>query len=155
MKTTHTLLLIFLASCSTNKETKSNDFNTFSSSTTNTTESTKDILFANSIYFKFDSYKLSPEAKKKINLLARYLKTSTHINTKVKLEGYCDELGTEDYNYNLGLARANAVRNYLVILGIDGDRVVVSSYGKDRQDVKGKSDDVIELNRKVIISFCN
>jgi len=48
------------------------------------------------------------------------------------IEGYCDQRGTEEYNLALGMRRADAVKNFLVGLGIAAQRVDTVSYGKDR-----------------------
>ena len=48
------------------------------------------------------------------------------------IEGHCDERGTREYNLALGERRATAVKNYLVALGIDSNRMQTISYGKER-----------------------
>jgi peptidoglycan-associated lipoprotein len=50
----------------------------------------------------------------------------------VAIEGHCDERGTVDYNLALGEQRARATRDYLVSLGVAGDRLTTVSYGKER-----------------------
>ena len=48
------------------------------------------------------------------------------------IEGHCDERGTREYNLALGARRANAVKEYLVSLGVSTGRVETISYGKER-----------------------
>jgi peptidoglycan-associated lipoprotein len=66
----------------------------------------------------------------------------------VTVEGHCDERGTREYNLALGERRANSVRNYLVALGIDGNRVQTISYGKERPEVGGSDESVWAQNRR-------
>ncbi len=54
-----------------------------------------------------------------------------HPNTKVQVEGYCDERGSEEYNIALGAKRAQAGKDYLETLGISGSRMSTISYGKE------------------------
>ncbi len=82
------------------------------------------------IHFAFDSYELSPKArailKKKAEVLLKYP------NIKMVIEGHCDERGTEEYNLALGERRARAAYEYLILLGIDADRLSIVSYGEER-----------------------
>ena len=48
------------------------------------------------------------------------------------VEGHADERGTREYNLALGARRAQAVRDYLVSLGVSGARIETISYGKER-----------------------
>jgi len=53
----------------------------------------------------------------------------------IQIEGHCDERGTQEYNLALGEKRALAVREYLMSMGVSGDRMVTISYGEeDPQD---------------------
>ncbi len=54
-----------------------------------------------------------------------------HPDVKVTIEGHCCPLGTSEYNIHLGLKRAEFVKNYLVKLGIDADRLKIISYGEE------------------------
>ncbi len=82
------------------------------------------------IHFAFDSYELSPKArailKKKAEILLKYP------NIKMVIEGHCDERGTEEYNLALGERRARAAYEYLILLGIEADRLSIVSYGEER-----------------------
>ena len=51
---------------------------------------------------------------------------------RITIEGHCDERGSTEYNLALGDRRANAVKQYLVGLGIPGDRLNTVSYGKEK-----------------------
>lgn len=54
-----------------------------------------------------------------------------HADTRVQVEGHCDERGSEEYNIALGAKRAQAAKDYLVTLGISGGRISTISYGKE------------------------
>jgi peptidoglycan-associated lipoprotein len=64
------------------------------------------------------------------------------------VEGHCDERGTEEYNRALGERRALAVRDYLMNLGIDGDRIFTISYGEDLPAADGHDENAYRLNRR-------
>ena len=69
---------------------------------------------------------------------------------RVIIEGHADERGTREYNLALGERRANAVKNYLVALGIAPERIETISYGKERPAVLGTGEAVWRLNRRAV-----
>jgi peptidoglycan-associated lipoprotein len=81
------------------------------------------------IYFDFDKYNIRPDQWPKVEKLAELLKSNSS-NYTVRIEGNCDEWGTEEYNYALGLKRANSVKNALIKLGVDPKKLTVISYGE-------------------------
>jgi peptidoglycan-associated lipoprotein len=81
------------------------------------------------VYFDLDQSSIRDEARAALSTNADWLKRWT--NMRISIEGHCDERGTAEYNLGLGERRANAVRSYLVELGVPGDRVVVVSKGKE------------------------
>ena len=66
----------------------------------------------------------------------------------VTIEGHCDERGSEEYNVALGERRADAVRRYLLDLGVDGSQISVVSYGEARPAVNGTGETAWQLNRR-------
>ena len=81
------------------------------------------------IYFDFDQYVLTDAAK---NSLAHNAKLLTAAPTvKVKIEGHCDERGSDEYNLALGEKRALATKSYLASLGVAAGRLSVISYGEE------------------------
>jgi peptidoglycan-associated lipoprotein len=82
------------------------------------------------VYFDYDQSTLSPEARATLERQAAWLKS--YPGVKVLVEGNCDERGTREYNLALGARRASAARDYLVSLGVAGDRLSTISYGKER-----------------------
>jgi peptidoglycan-associated lipoprotein len=97
------------------------------------------------IYFDFDKSIIRSEDARILEGNAAYLKGDPAV--KVTLEGYCDPLGTEEYNRGLGLRRANTAKAYLAKLGITADRMSVVSFGKERLVTTNPAE--YELNRRV------
>ncbi len=70
----------------------------------------------------------------------------THQNVKIKIVGYTDDIGSKSYNQKLALKRAQAVKNYLVKLGVNPSRIVIEGVGKS---------DYIVSNSKELDRFTN
>jgi peptidoglycan-associated lipoprotein len=98
------------------------------------------------VHFDFDSAVVKPSEKPKIETVATYLKGN--LSVAVKVEGHCDERGTEEYNRSLGDRRALAVREELVRLGIAPERIDTISYGKDRPVDLGHNEAAWKKNRR-------
>ena len=81
------------------------------------------------IYFDFDKYNIRKDQWPKVEKLAELIKSNPD-NYTVRIEGNCDEWGTEEYNYALGLKRANSVKKALIELGVDPKKLTVISYGE-------------------------
>jgi peptidoglycan-associated lipoprotein len=81
------------------------------------------------IYYEFDSISLAAEAEEILKQNAEWMKA--HPNSRVEVEGHCDDLGTAEYNLALGAKRAQAAKDFLVSQGINTDRLVTISYGKE------------------------
>jgi peptidoglycan-associated lipoprotein len=81
------------------------------------------------IHFDYDRYDLTPEARSILQQNAEWLRQNPQ--ARVEIEGHCDERGTVEYNLALGAKRAKAARDYLVSLGIAGDRLSTISYGEE------------------------
>lgn len=99
------------------------------------------------IYFDLDSYVLRQDARDALNKNAQWmLKKSAG---KVRLEGNCDERGSDEYNLALGEKRADAVKSYLVTLGVPADRLETISYGKEKPVDPGHNEAAWAKNRRV------
>jgi peptidoglycan-associated lipoprotein len=81
------------------------------------------------IHFAYNEYTIQPQDGSILHSNATWL--SQHANSRVQIEGHCDERGSEEYNIALGAKRAQAAKDYLVTLGISGDRISTISYGKE------------------------
>ena len=99
-------------------------------------------------YFDFDSSVLKPEARTALNSHAQRIKANP---IYVRLEGHGDERGSREYNMALGERRANSVKEYLVLQGVDGQYIEVISYGEERPAALGSDESSWALNRRVEI----
>jgi peptidoglycan-associated lipoprotein len=104
-----------------------------------------------SIHFDFDNYIIKDEIlpivqenSVKISSIVDY-----NSNVKVKLEGNCDEWGTDEYNFALGLKRTKTVRDALIANGIHSSNIIVVSLGESNPICKDKIDSCWKQNRRV------
>ncbi len=74
---------------------------------------------------------------------------------KFSIEGHADERGTREYNLALGERRANAVKDYLMTYGINGSRLSVISYGKERPVNSGSNPLAWSQNRRSVTVKAN
>jgi len=81
------------------------------------------------LYFATDSYTLDDDQIKRLMSDIPKLK-ATAANSKLLVEGNCDEFGTDEYNHALGLKRAKAVKSLMVSAGIPANRIDIVSYGE-------------------------
>ena len=112
------------------------------------TAADKLIAVGDRVLFDYDSAKLDSSAKILLDAQSRFLRANTDLNFIV--EGHADERGTREYNLALGEQRATAVRDYLVIQGIDPDRIKVISYGKEKPAVVGSNTMAWSKNRRAV-----
>ena len=98
------------------------------------------------VFFGYDRYDVSDEARAVLEKQASWLQQYSNLN--ITIEGHCDERGTREYNLALGERRANAVKNYLVALGVAPSRISTISYGKERPAVVGSGDSAWSQNRR-------
>ena len=101
------------------------------------------------VYFAFDKFDITPEMQAKIDAAAEIGKAASATNFKVKLEGNCDEWGSDEYNFALGLKRAGAVKKALVDDGIDATRISMVSYGESNPVCTDKTKECWAKNRRV------
>lgn len=81
-------------------------------------------------YFDYDSAEIRADAREAISKSANFFKK--YPTMRITIEGHCDERGSTEYNLALGDRRANAVKSYLISLGIPADRLNTVSYGKEK-----------------------
>ena len=109
-------------------------------------ELTTGTLAKRSVYFDFDSNSVKDEYRGLIQAHSRYM--TDHRDSRIRIEGNCDERGTREYNLALGERRAQAVKNVLVALGIPASRISTISYGKERPAVVGSTEEAYAQNRR-------
>ena len=100
------------------------------------------------VFFEFDRYDLRPDAQATVEALAVWLNENPQVT--LTIEGHTDERGTRDYNLALGERRANSVRQYLVTLGINPNRLAVVSYGEERPEALGSDEQSWARNRRAV-----
>ncbi len=160
------LMVLFLAACATTPKDSADSSGSGSSSSgsdvssegtiTETTGSgivsgSQEDLIVNvgdRVFFGYDSSDLDSDALELLQDQVAWLKQNSDVS--VTIEGHCDERGTREYNLALGEKRAQAVKNYLIGLGINPDRVSTISYGKERPAVVGSNDGAWAQNRRSV-----
>jgi len=100
----------------------------------------------NRINFGFDEFTLSDEARATLAANAEYMKANPSLN--VRIEGHCDERGSDGYNLALGERRANAAKSYLVSLGIAPNRLSIISFGEEMPLAVGGDESAWSQNRR-------
>ena len=83
----------------------------------------------NDVFFDYDQNFLRDDARQVLQRDAQWLAKWPH--TTIRIDGHCDERGTEEYNIALGDRRAVAVRDYLASLGVNPGRIQTVSLGRE------------------------
>jgi peptidoglycan-associated lipoprotein len=112
-----------------------------------------DQLFNSSVkdaFFEFNSSDLRPDARQALTKTAEFLRSYPQI--RIRIEGYCDERGSTEYNLGLGERRAQAAKEFLATLGIPSDRMSTVSYGKERQFCTEHNETCWQQNRRAHIA---
>jgi len=143
-------------------ETVSIDTNTYGNENTNkqntmNNESNSDVLNASktnsssggfkSLYFGFGDYSIASSMENRISLNSGIASSNT--SSKIKIEGNCDEFGTDEYNYALGLKRAKAVKDSMISQGVDAESMVIVSFGESNPVCSNPTDGCYAQNRRV------
>ncbi len=89
-----------------------------------------DDIIATRIHYDFDSYELKPKARAELQKIAEYMKQFKSL--RLVIEGHCDERGTAEYNLALGERRSRAAYEFLILLGVESNRMQIISYGEER-----------------------
>jgi len=98
------------------------------------------------VFFDFDRYDLSAEARSALRVNADWLKQNPA--ARVEIEGHCDERGTNEYNLALGAKRAQAAREYLVTLGVAAERLSTTSFGEEIPVCRDANESCWKQNRR-------
>jgi peptidoglycan-associated lipoprotein len=108
-----------------------------------------DELFAREVrdaYFDYDKADIRADARDALSKTADFLKA--HPSIRVTIEGHCDERGSTEYNLGLGDRRANAVKQYIVSLGVPADHVTAVSFGKEKPFCMQSNEACWQQNRR-------
>lgn len=98
------------------------------------------------VYFDFDKSNVKPSEVPKIEKVGAAMKN--YAGKALRVEGHCDERGTEEYNRALGERRAQSVREFLVKQGVDAQLIDTISYGEDRPVDPGHTAEAWSKNRR-------
>jgi len=98
------------------------------------------------VHFAYDRSDIRDEDRGTLQRQASWLQKYPQV--RVTVQGNCDERGTREYNLALGARRANAVKEYLVSLGVSAARVDTISYGKERPVCTESTEDCWAQNRR-------
>ena len=109
------------------------------------------ILVKRSVYYPFDVSVVQDADKPIVAAHATYL--SEHANRKVRLEGNCDERGSDEYNLALGQRRANGVKKMLLVGGAKDSQIETVSYGEERPKVAGHDEASWAQNRRTDLNY--
>jgi peptidoglycan-associated lipoprotein len=103
------------------------------------------LVFEN-IYFEFNKYDLSSQSRRVLRHISEKMQERPEV--KLRIEGHCDERGTEQYNLALGEKRAMEAKKFLTSSGIDGDRISTISYGEERPADPRHNEEAWAKNRR-------
>src|SRR4030066_940192 len=106
----------------------------------------KKMLELKDAFFDFDKSLIRDDAKSPLQNNGEFLRANK--NTKIVIEGHCDERGTNEYNLALGQRRAESAKRNLTNLGIDASRLSTISYGEERPFCKEQNETCWQSNRR-------
>ena len=109
------------------------------------------ILAKRSTYYPFDVYVVQDEDKPVVQAHAKYL--SEHGNRNVRLEGNCDERGSNEYNLGLGQRRADGVKKMLEVGGAKGSQIETVSYGEEKPRLTCHEEKCWKENRRTDLNY--
>jgi peptidoglycan-associated lipoprotein len=98
------------------------------------------------VFFDFDKSEIRSDGRAPLQKDADWLKRWRTV--RINVEGHCDSRGSAEYNLGLGSRRANAVKDYLVSLGVTTDRIVIVSKGKEAPFCNGEGESCWQQNRR-------
>jgi peptidoglycan-associated lipoprotein len=105
-------------------------------------------------YFDYNQHTLRPDAVQALNTDSKELATimTQYPDYKLKIEGYCDERGSAEFNLALGDARAHAAKDYLVSVGVSANQLDTVSYGKEAPICTEHDESCWQKNRRIHIT---
>ena len=109
------------------------------------------MLAKRTVYFDFDSAVIKGDGTDIVAAHAKYL--SDHADARIRLEGNTDERGSPEYNIGLGMRRAQAVRQALLLQGASAGQITVTSYGAEHPVDPAHNEDAWAKNRRVDIVY--
>jgi outer membrane protein OmpA-like peptidoglycan-associated protein len=99
------------------------------------------------VLFDFNKYTLKPDAREKLAKVSGIL--LAYPNLKLQVEGYTDNIGSDDYNQKLSEQRADAVRDYLVSQSVADNSITATGFGKSDPIADNATNSGRAQNRRV------
>lgn len=145
------LTLCFAAGCASKKKMDNSSMTTAANNAATETfdpagSDSQKIDGLHTIHFSFDKSGLNQDDKKLLDQNVTWM--TQHPNTKIQIEGHCDQRGSIEYNLGLGERRAKAAQSYMMSQGINQSRLSVISYGKEKPISTGDTDADYAKNRR-------
>ena len=109
-------------------------------------------LAKRSVYFEFDSNAVKDEYRNMITAHSRYM-TAEKKDSRIRIEGNCDERGSREYNLALGQRRAEAVKKVMTVLGVQDGRIETTSFGEEKPQSQGHDEGAWAQNRRADIKY--
>lgn len=104
-----------------------------------------------SVYFDVDRSSLRRESVQALDRLVEFLKRFPRVT--IEVQGHTDSDAEEEYNMDLSISRAFAVRQFLLNKGIDDSRVEARGYGEERPIAPNTTPAGKQLNRRVMVEI--
>ena len=111
----------------------------------------KNVLSKRSVYFDFDSNVVKDEYKGLVQAHAKYMVDKK--DSRIRVEGNCDERGSREYNLALGQRRAEAVKKVMTVLGVQEGRIETVSFGEEKPADPGHDEAAWAKNRRGDIKY--
>jgi peptidoglycan-associated lipoprotein len=109
------------------------------------------ILSKRSVFFDYDSNQVKDEYKGMVQAHSRYLGDKR--DSKIRIEGNCDERGSREYNLALGQRRAESVKKMMTVLGVGDGRIETVSFGEEKPMAPGHDEQAWSQNRRADIKY--
>ena len=109
-------------------------------------------LSKRSVYFDFDSNAVKDEYRGLVQAHSRYMTTDKR-DSRIRIEGNCDERGSREYNLALGQRRAEAVKKVMTVLGVQDGRIETVSFGEEKPQSQGHDESAWAQNRRADIKY--
>ncbi|HUP30102.1 MAG TPA: peptidoglycan-associated lipoprotein Pal [Usitatibacter sp.] len=109
------------------------------------------ILSKRSVFFDYDSNAVKDEFRGMVQAHSRYM--SDKRDSRVRIEGNCDERGSREYNLALGQRRAESVKKVMTVLGVSDGRIETTSYGEEKPVATGHDEQSWAQNRRADIKY--
>ena len=109
------------------------------------------ILSKRSVFFDYDSNAVKDDYRPLVQAHSRY--RGDKRDSKIRIEGNCDERGSREYNLARGQRRAESVKKMMTVLGVTDGRIETISYGEEKPMAQGHDESAWAQNRRADIKY--